>query len=243
MKVVNYFLFVILIATSWSCEEDVSTHDVIEIRSSEVELSADGSSTAVITALIPEAALPEKRIVTFKTTVGLLEDSIGETRSKKLSLKADRHIGDHWVATTRYTSGLDAEDIQIYASIEGKVDSTRIILKPAMASKIQLASDAFAVAIGYVSEINLVASLSSATGKASKGHKVKFIDTYENGTPVNGSFRNLQVYSDDNSQVKATYSPGPVASGTYVTLKAIVLDSSGTETDVQSSIKIYLKPE
>lgn len=243
MKNFEKLILVIMGSIIVSCDNDVSPKDVLQIKTTKTELRADGSSTAKISGYIPIAALPDKRTVTFKVSSGTLEDSLANAQVKKISLKAEKQEGDFWVASTDYTAGVDVGKSVIYASIEGVVDSVTISLMPAAATGIKLTADAFAVPVNFLGEINLTAILTSSSGKVSKGQKVRFVDTYENGTPLGGSFRNVQSTSDDNSQVRATYSPGVVPPNVYMFIKAIVLDEQGGDTNITSEAKIYLKPE
>lgn len=236
-------IILVLGAVFFSCESEVNPKNVIFLKAKRSELAADGASRTKIIGYIPIEALPDKRIITFKTYRGTLEDSLADAQVKKISLKADILDGDYWTASTYYQAGVDAGETIVYASIEGIVDSVVISLLPAPAIKISLTADGFAVPVNFLGELNLSAALSSKMGKATRGQQVRFIDSYEDGSPVEGSFRNTVAKSDDNSIAKTIYSPGPVSPNTYVYITATVLDDGGDETDISQTIKIFLKPE
>ncbi len=244
----NTFNIRIILSVSiflFSCnDEEVAIGDVININAKVKEINADGTATTLITCSIPIKAKADKRTIIVKTTYGTFEDITSDQRVKKVSIIADKEEENRLVATTEYTSSLDAGDAIIYATIEGFTDSTIVKQKLVTATAITLATDDLGVAVNFIEEINLTGTLvSESSGKVSKGNKVKFVDTFIDGSPVGGTFRKIQSSSDNNSQVTATYSPGEVTPGQYIYLSAIILNEQGNETAIKDQVKIYLKPQ
>ncbi len=237
---IKYFVHILALVLVSCAEETITLHDVITIRAGSPSVNADGSTLVRITALLPIDALPDKRMITFKTTTGSIQDSVGTTDSSKkgLVVKANKKIGKYWQAAVNYVPGLDSGRAKVSATILGYTDSVYIDLKPVQATRIRVVSDSFAVQVGFAGEVTLIGTLSSSDGNVSKDRKVKFIDTNLDGSPVGGSFRAIQNKSDEKGQVSTVYSPGLVAGGKYIYLKAIV----GSPGKGRDSVKIYLTP-
>ncbi len=240
MKHIRIAICVLAVNLLASCEDKpVLTSDVVTISLPKNALSADGTSTLKVTGFLPINAVPDKRSITFKASNGSFQNGTGNS----VTLKAETTAQDgKWPVFATYIASLDSGSAKIYAVVEGFTDSVTVSLLPVQAEKIKLTADAFAVKVAFQGELNLLCQLFSAGGgSVSKGRKVKFLDTTLGGAPVGGSFRSVVSSSNDKSTVSSIYSPGLASPGSYIYLKAIVIDPSAKQ-NVRDSIKIYLTP-
>ncbi len=235
----KFYFFAAAVILLSSCNDDsVKSSEVVTIAASATTISADGKSTLKISGYIPIRALPDKRMITFRASKGSFAmgsgDSIRETASQVSN--------DKWRADVTFIAPLDSGQTKIFAITHGFKDSVTVTNEVVEASKIKLSADAFSVQVGFIGQLTLTGQLTSSVGgNVTKGRRVIITDVTALGLPVGGAFRNKQLRSNDASQVSAIYSPGLVTPGSFIYLKALVMDMNGKLT-AKDSVKIYLTP-
>lgn len=97
---------------------------------------------------------------------------------------------------------------------------------------------------GFIGEVTIEGLILNELGsKASQGVRVRFKDTFADGSPAGGVFRAENLMSNSQSKVSAIYSPGQISENQFITIHAEVLDSGGNPTDINESTEIFAYTE
>lgn len=226
-----------------SCEETIVVTDLIrELRASDMIFEADGSSIIEVTAVLNKDADNDKRTVEFVTSSGSFKDGVNGKIQQKAEL-----INGELIAKVILIAPMQPGEIKVNAQVllndlrDEYVSELTITATTSSPDKIDLSADGFSVLNNFQSEIELTGVLLNGTKKVSLETVVTLKDYFEDGTAVNGSFRNEMLESDINSKVRATYSPGQVTPDQFIIIQATVLDTNGNPTLLQDEIKIYVR--
>ncbi|MCX2451404.1 hypothetical protein OQX61_08985 [Pedobacter sp. PLR] len=241
MKNLSVLVLLLLLFNSCKKEKVISTDLIRSLKVSATEVPADGSSTLYVTAEINEDSDPDRRIVVFTSNNG----SFGEKGDSTISQKAIFE-GEKLISRVQFKAPISTGTITIKARVDlsnEKRDFTKMVSVQALSSipdKLTLTASSFSVMVKYGNEISIIGQLVNNSNKfVSKGNKVIFSDSYEDGTPVNGFYRQLQLSSNASSNVSATYTPGEIGVGKRIWLKCHLLDENGRNTTIKDSILIH----
>ncbi|MGV6832520.1 MAG: hypothetical protein ACWA5P_13280 [bacterium] len=228
---------IILVATILSCTEDrLNFIDLLSIDQSRDFIIADGSDT--VTYILNFNRDAELSLIDAKATVtnGVFEDN----NEDELDIEPIRDINDNIEARVVVKSTTAPSDVVVEFNINEfitKDSLTAVISEPAT---INLQASAFNVDNNFDSEISFTGNLRNENGaKVSNGFSVRFEDSFSDGSPVNGSYRE-EALSTSNGQVSTIYSPGPIAPDQFINMKVIVLDENGNDTAITAELEIYI---
>jgi hypothetical protein len=224
--------FVVLIGMSGCIKNNIKTGDLLSSLSiTPAQVLADGTSVVTISTTVNGKADSTKRNVLFSATGGKF---IGGTDSIVVNAV---YVNTNLVATAKLIAPLSPQTVTIKAKMNlanEKTDYTQtatITAAPSVPAKITLSASAFAVKVNFGSEVTITGALTNAAGNpVSLGNKVVFVDTYEDNTPVNGRFRQLQNSSNNLSSVSAIYSPGYVPVNKDIRITCYLTDSLGNRS-------------
>lgn len=208
-------------------------------------INADGSTLVDITAEVNPDADENRRTVIFSAGSGSFVGGTDSTISKKATFEAGILI-----ARVRYKAPLTPGLVTIRAKVDlsnektDYIQSDTIRVLDSKPAKIQLSASAFAVKINFANEVTITGLLSNNEGKfVSLGNKVVFTDAYDDGSPVNGQFRQLQNSSDASSGVSVSYTPGNILSGRKINIACEVLNKTGNKTGIKDIVQLTTIPE
>jgi hypothetical protein len=239
-------LFIFAVSLVIACKKQtVSTEEVIHsLDLSPAAIDADGSSLVNVSVRINKDAELSKRKVVFETSAGTFTTN----NTKTVTIDA-LYEGGELFAKAVIKGPISPGTIEVTARPENRNPYNDFIIKksvdavPSLPASVTVASSAFGVQTGYVSEVLITGTLRNQKNKnVSTGVKVRFDDIYQNGTPVGGRFRQIQSSSDENSKVSAYYSPGLLAPGTDLLVRVTVLDAAGNPTPMNSAVVITVIP-
>lgn len=204
------------------------------------QLDADGSSLVNISVKINPAADLTKRGIIFSASRG---EFIGGTDGK-LSKKAEIE-GDSLIARAQYKAPSKAGIVKITIKMDLPAETQEykvtdsIVIADSRPDTIAVKTSAFSVMINFASEITVTGTLLNTQRKGvSTGYQVIFSDHYEDGTDVNGKFREQQVFTGSTSTVSAIYSPGFVAPGKGIWLVGAMAGAPSASVK-RDSVLIY----
>ncbi len=227
----------------FSCKKKpVSIDKVIEsLKITPQQIDADGTSIAVIEVEINPKADATKRTVIFSATSGNFENGTNSTISEKAKFENNKLI-----ARVRYKATSKSGSVIITAKMDlpeqptdyQKSDSLR--LNDSKPDTIFLKASALGVMINFGNEITITGVLQNIKRKNVSAEKtVEIDDYYENGLPVNGSFREKQLTTTNNSTISFIYSPGFVQVNKKIWLKATLINEDGSPSKIKDSILIH----
>lgn len=239
MKRITGSLILAVLMMTGCIKDRIKTSDLLSaLTILPAQVMADGTSTVTISTVLNPDADSTKRTVLFSSTGGKF---VGGTDS---ILVTAVYVNKQLVATAQLKAPLTAGALTVKAKINlanEKNDYTQtgtITATPSAPAKITLAASSFAVKVNFGSEVTLTGTLTNAQGNpVSLGNKVAFSDTYEDNTPVNGRFRQLQNSSNSTSTVSAIYSPGFVPANKNIRISCVLTDSLGV-TSIKDTVLI-----
>ncbi|MRG47449.1 hypothetical protein GFS24_20175 [Chitinophaga sp. SYP-B3965] len=238
LKYILPFLLVLVAG----CQKDLLTTDFIrQLNVPDQDIPADGTTIITITAELNPDAIASARNVIFKTSKGSFIDGKDGAITKKAEFENEKLI-----ARVQFKAPTSIGKIIIQAEIdmpEEKRDyivSDSITAIPSQPDKLQLFASAFGVMINFGNEITVSGTLENKEGGGvSSGNKILLEDFYvDNGTPVNGRFRDAKLSTSGTSQVSAIYSPGFIDIGKKIWIIGTVLDAAGNRTPMKDTVLI-----
>jgi len=225
-----------------SCEADkIVVDDIISrVTFSKTELVANGSDTSTITVYFRKEISKDKVMLDVEVDNGVFIESEEGGNSLK-DISPERNIDNELFVEIN----LKSTTINAPHNIEFKVGqftkNENVQSSKSTPASISITSSSFSVQNNFESEIELEGIILNENGaKVSNGTKVIFSDFYADGSPVNGSFRNIKNTSNSESKVSALYSPGIIVPNQFITLMVTVLDENNSSTNIQASIEIYV---
>lgn len=231
----------ILIIITWlpcmACFKDsaynnIKPDDIITISASEGDVLADGSGSGTVAANITSNAAPDRRQVTFKTSMGSFKGGAGD--SIVLSPDSGLIVKAQLVSTS-------VGNAKVTATLRGVTTATPAVVSfvRAYPTGIKVSVDSFVIYNVYSSETLITATMTSANGKPSKGQMVHFKVTYEDGVPVGAFLNNIDsVACDASAKAQIRYSAGEATRLGNLTITASTYDQQGQV--IPASTKIYL---
>lgn len=233
-----------LLFIAYACKtEHVETSDVIsDLRFSKMQISADATSTVVVSAVVNEDSDVGLRTVVFETSAGAFVDGQNGRVTKKAEFKGGELVAEVTLkapskpGAITVKAEMDVPDFRkdyIVSKILNAVES--------VPAKLRLSANSFSVRANYSSEVLLTARVLNADdANASSGRTIRFIDRYSNNAPVGGRYRDVMLVTDATSTAKALYSPGAVAPGTRVYIKAFIDEPQYRH--IADSIEVFVTP-
>jgi len=238
----KYLALIFLIFLLTGCKKDqIKPEDLLPALSfSKSELLADGTQQMYVTAEVNIDADETRRTVVFTASSGGFGSKSDSTINQKPIFENGKLI-----ARVQYRAPSTPGVITIRARIDladEKRDlsvSRTINAVLSKAEKISLTASSFSVLVNFLGEINITGVLTNNDRTpASKGNKVLFNDSDDNGVVVNGLFRQIQNSSDGSGGVSVNYSPGYIPAGKRIWIKCTLLDDKGQKTTIKDSLQI-----
>lgn len=236
-----YKILLLFLIVSGACRKQVTTSDLLSpLTFSSKQVIADGSSLITVETTLNQNTDPTFRNVLFNCSAGSF---IGGTDSTAKA--AATFVNERLLATVQFKAPLVPGEVIIKAKIllpneiHDYTQQDSIAALASVPSKISLSSSSFAVEINFGSEVTVTGLLANMSGKSVSLHnKVGFYDHYDDNTPVDGRFRQLETMSNSSSSVSAIYSPGAVLVGRNIWIVGILLDTLGHKTNIKDSVLI-----
>jgi hypothetical protein len=216
---------------------------IYEFTLSKHSVQADGSTRVDITVKLSPDAEPGKRGVIFKTSSGNFTGGANGT----LTVQADF---DHNILLAKTSITAPSSGSKIYLSVMPDIPDKEkytlydsITVSKSMPDAIRLNPSSFGLRANYASSDTLTGTLKNADGNnVSSGTRVVFEDVLPRHLAAGGQFRSIAAGSDAKSTVSAIYANGSQLVGTFIFLRATVLDAAGNKTTIKDSVKITITP-
>lgn len=222
-----------------ACSEQVVNEDdlVSNISISKTELLANGADVSTVKVFFNKDA----KVSLIKLEVEVNNGTIIENGTKKIELVPEENLEGEISAEFNLRSSTIVADHVIDFKVDKYLLERTIVSNRSNPASVAISSSAFSVQNNFDSEITLEALLSNENGgKVSNGIKARFVDTFLDGTPVNGRFRQESLSSNSDSKVSAVYSPGLIEPNQNIMVTVELLDDSGNPIGISGSIEIYV---
>ncbi len=241
MITINYLKKIVLLVALtilFSCEQEVSETDLIKnIEFSKTELIANGSDVTSIKVFFNEESNIELISLKIETDNGVFLES----QDNEIELIPKENLEGEIFAEVNLVSSSVNTDYNLTFEVDKYFYYENLTSINSEPSSISISSSAFSVYNNFDSEITLEAVLSNENyGGVSSGVKVRFTDTFSDGTPVNGSFRSQSLTSNSQSKVSTIYSPGTIDPDQYINLTVEVLDDDENPIGISDIIDVYV---
>lgn len=245
MKNITPVFLLLIVFFGCANKDDVTLDEIITLTSDKSNVDADGQSLITLTAVLNPNAAKNKRTVEFKSTMGVFKSNSMNT----VSVSAEK-ISGVLTAQTTLVAPSSTGTYNVSAEVEIPelkglyIAEKTITADSSEVASINLSSPAISVYNNFDNEIAINAQLLNSQGKGvTSGVQVKFEDFYDEGltNSVGGLFRSSNVAkSNSSSLATVNYSPGAIPANTKVYIRALVLLSDGTETQLEDTIEIYV---
>lgn len=215
-----------------SAYNNVNPDDIITVSGSEGEVSADGVASGTLLANISSSSAPDRRQVTFKTSMGNFKGGNGDS----IVLSPDSGL----IVKAQLVSTI-VGNAKVTATIRGITTSTPAIVSfvRAFPTGINVSVDSFVIYNVYSSEVLITATMTAGSGKPSKGQMVHFKVTYEDGVPVGTFLNNIDsVACDAAAKAQIRYSAGEATRLGNLIITASTFNQQGQI--ISANTKIYL---
>ncbi|WP_409415819.1 hypothetical protein [Flavobacterium sp. PS2] len=236
MKKIILYITVLMLS---SCTNDTNIDEVFtDFTVSAQEVSADGQSTVNLSVTLNGDTDSDRRNVVFKTSSGVFLPAAAESTVVKSEYENGRLIAKATLKVSTKTGIITVSVKPEYDSPVGEyVLEKTITALPSVASTIDLQSSALGIGSNYLTEVQFIGNLRNSSGKfVSSGHKVIFKDFLSDGTPANGSFRDIQAQTGADSKVSCYYAAALYPVGTTIEIKCILLDENNLPNNVSDSV-------
>ncbi len=233
----NLSKIVTVIVLMFACtEETIRFNDLVSITKNKEALVADGSDTAELILKFNDDA----NIDLIDASAEIFNGRFIDSENSTLAIEPTKNPDGVITAKVIVASTTIADSLKIIFSVNEF--NTPIALGSILSvpDTINLQASAFSVSNSFDSEIQIVGNVLNNLGKkASNGYQIIVNDTFQNGTPVNGLYRETSLITN-NGQISFIYSPGAVSPNQFINLEAIVLDQGGAPIGVANQIQIYI---
>lgn len=205
-------------------------------------VSADGQSTVKVSVKLSDKTSTDRKSVIFSTSAGVFTVS----GTKEQNVIAEFENGE---IIARATLRAPFSPGEITVSVKPAFDSpvkefTVSGVITAVASdpeSIKLEPSASGIGSNFINEIWLNGFVKNKDNKnVSSGVKVLFEDELLSGAPAGGSFRDVTTTTGDSSKVSAWFGAPLLPIGTRIKLRATVLDTNGSKTNIADSVFITI---
>jgi len=230
-------LLILLLITGCNKEEILFENLVKKVELSKASLKADGKDVLKVTLFFNIDAEISK--ISGKASIN--NAIFQESKTNKLDLKPIKTINNEIIAEFIITSTTLNSDHALVLNVNEFEKRFEIQSIKSVPASISLETSSFSVGEDFSDEIKLVATLKNEEEKSvSNGAKVVFMDLYDDGTSVNGVFRDEQLSSNNESKTSAFYTPGIVSGNQFINIKAEVLDSLGNLSGIIDTKRIFI---
>ncbi|WJJ96351.1 hypothetical protein [Algibacter luteus] len=234
MRKLFYFIFVSFL---FSCTDEVTFGDLLDIRQSRDFWVSDGSDEVTFVLTFNEDAKEELIKVEAEITNGTFVDS----ESNKITIKPIRDIKKNLKAMVTVKSSTVNLDSEVEFNINQYIYKATITSNPSIPANLVLKTLGFSIDNNFEEAFPIDAVLTNNEDKnVSKGNNVIFKDFLSDGTSGDGKFTKVISSSDHASIAKTTYFAGQISGNQKILIKAILLDENGLETTIEDSIEILV---
>jgi len=240
----NHNVVACIVLAFWAagCQKTVTLNNIISIHATSTQVLADGSSMDTIYADLPVDALAAYRQVTFQSSSGLFANGL-DTMSV-FANRTDLDPGKITAVVTWHSSLRSGPDT-LSASTNTVPQSTNYLildLAPSMADSIMIMPSSYTLKDTFGMQLIIGGILyNNQGGMVSLGTEVQFSDQ-----SAGGVFMPTIANVDSTSRVSVIYFPPLLPSGSttgvYITIQAVVLNSSIGQTMPKSTTEIYISP-
>lgn len=219
-----------------SCTEEINLPDLAVIRQSKEFILADGSDTVMFIVEFND----EANISKISASAEVINGSFVSNDSSKLTIVPVKDIKNKILARINVKSTTVLAPTKVFFNINEYRTSIELEAQKSEVKNITISASAFSVDNNFDDEIKLTAKLTNENGKkVSNGYKVIFEDKLEDGSNINGSYRDESLDSN-NGEVTTIYTPGIISASQNAILKVTVLDENGAKTSITDQIKLRI---
>lgn len=209
----------------------------------EKQLIANGQDAVLVRVFFNKESVIEN----INGTVTVSNAIIQESGSNELKLSPTRDLADPALkdeviveffvkSTTLHADHRLNFNVNMFENNSTVIPSIRSV-----PSSVSLSINSFSIEQNYGSEVTLSATVLNSEGKkVSNGAKARFRDVFEDGTPVNGRFREERLSSNNESVVSAIYSLGLVEINQEITIIVELLDDEENLLGISDSKRIIV---
>lgn len=235
MKKLSRALVVIILLYACSTES-VRFNNLATITKNKDAIKADGFDTAIFTVKFNV----DSDINLIKANAHIINGRFLDSDSNELEIQPSKDPDGIIRANIGVISTTIDDSLKVIFNINEFKTTSKLSSINSVPSTIKLKASAFSVANSFESEIEINGELLNSEGKkASNGYQVIINDSFEDGSAVNGLFREASLVSN-NGQISFIYSPGPVNPDQFISLRATILDEGGSTIGATNQIQIYI---
>lgn len=242
-NIIIIIIFICLVG----CERDepISFSEVAEVvldttNNKLSDFIADGTSKLDFAIKFNQDA----KLEDINAKVNIVNASFDESEGSELILSPKSRQNGVISAEFTIVAPTKVDTIVVDVDINSFVFRRKFSPKISEPASLKLSKSANSVLTNYKGEVTIEGFLANAKGtKVSNGFKVVLSDFLNDGTPLNGSYRNEKLSSGSDSKISAIYTPPNVEPNQFFTIQADVLNAENQALGINSTIKIYLIQE
>ena len=233
----NKYIVLAIILSVYACTtENVRFNDLVSITKNKDTITANGFDTVIFDLTFNK----DTNIDLIKAKAEIFNGRFIDSENNELTIEPIKDVNGVIKARIGIISTTIPNSILVTFTINGYKTIETIETIKSLPSTTSLDVSAFSVANSYQNEVTISGSVLSDIGKkASDGYQVLIQDTFEDGLPINGAYRESALITK-NAAFSVIYSPGPIPSDQFINIKATVLDENGAVTEVINQIQLYI---